>query len=161
MDDDTLAKVFVVYDSKYGNTKLVAEKIVEGIREFGGIETAIGYVKEIDIGKVVDYDAIVFGAPNHMGSPSRAMKKFVDRFAEIDLKSKNVAVFGTYSGRARPVDRAVKKLEKMAQKKLPNLNRILPALSIRVKGIPGPIVEGELPKCVDFGKQIAGQISRR
>jgi flavodoxin len=155
-----LVKVFVVYDSKHGNTKLVAEKILEGIREFVGIETAIGYVKEIDIEKVADYDAIVLGAPNHMGRPSRTMKKFVDRLAELDLKAKNVAVFGTYSGRVRPVDRAVKKLGKMAEKKLPNLTLISPGLSIRVNGIPGPIVEGELPKCVDFGKKIAGQISQ-
>ncbi len=153
-----MVKVFVVYDSKYGNTKLAAENILEGIKEFGEIETAIGYVKEIDIGKVADYDAIVLGAPNHMGRPSRTMKKFVDRLAELDLKTKNVAVFGTYSGNARPVDRAVKKLEKMAQKKLPNLKLISPGLSIRVKGIPGPIVEGELPKCVDFGKKIANQL---
>ena len=153
-----MVKVFVVYDSKYGNTKLVAEKILEGIREFGGIETAIGYVKEIDIGKVADSDAIVLGAPNHMGRPSRTMKKFIDRLAELDLKAKNVAVFGTYSGRARPMDRAVKKLEKMAKKKLPNLNQISPGLSIKVNGIPGPIVEGELPKCVDFGKKIATQL---
>lgn len=155
-----MVKVFVVYDSKHGNTKLVAEKILEGIREFVGIETAIGYVKEIDIEKVADYDAIVLGAPNHMGRPSRTMKKFVDRLAELDLKAKNVAVFGTYSGRVRPVDRAVKKLGKMAEKKLPNLTLISPGLSIRVNGIPGPIVEGELPKCVDFGKKIAGQINQ-
>jgi multimeric flavodoxin WrbA len=155
-----LVKVFAVYDSKHGNTKLVAEKILDGIREFVGIETAIGYVKEIDIEKVADYDAIVLGAPNHMGRPSRTMKKFVDRLAELDLKAKNVAVFGTYSGRVRPVDRAVKKLGKMAEKKLPNLTLISPGLSIRVNGIPGPIVEGELPKCVDFGKKIACQINQ-
>ena len=152
-----MVKVIVVYDSKYGNTKLAAENILEGIREFGEIETAIGYVKEIDIEKMADYDSIVLGAPNHMGRPSRTMKKFVDRLAELDLKAKNAAVFGTYSGRARPVDRAVKKLEKMMEKKLPNLKLISPGLSIRVKGIPGPIVEGELPKCVNFGKKIAGQ----
>ena len=153
-----MAKVFVVYDSKYGNTKLTAENILEGIREVGGIETAIGYVKEIEIGKVADYDAIVLGAPNHMGRPSRTMKKFIDRLAELDLKAKNVAVFGTYSGRERPVDRAVKKLEKMVEKKLPNLSLISPGLSIRVNGIPGPLVEGELPKCVGFGKKIATQL---
>jgi multimeric flavodoxin WrbA len=44
-----LVKVFVVYDTKYGNTKLAGETIVEGIREVEGIETSIGYVKEIDI----------------------------------------------------------------------------------------------------------------
>jgi flavorubredoxin len=150
-----LVKIFVIYDTKYGNTKLAGEKILEGIGQVEGIETAIGYVKEIDTGKVADYDAIILGAPNHMGRPSRTMKKFVDRLAELDLKEKNVAVFGTYSGKERPVDRAVKKLEKMVQKKLPNLKLISPGLSIRVNGIPGPIVEGELPKCVDFGKKIA------
>ena len=153
-----MAKVFVVYDSKYGNTKLTAENILEGIREVGGIETAIGYVKEVDVEKVDDYEALVLGAPNHMGRPSRTMKKFIDRLAELDLKAKNVAVFGTYSGRERPVDRAVKKLEKMVEKKLPKLSLISPGLSIRVNGIPGPLVEGELPKCVDFGKKIANQI---
>jgi flavorubredoxin len=154
-----LVKVFVVYDSKYGNTKLAAENILAGISEEGTvIETAIGYVKEIDIGKVADYDGVVFGAPNHMGRPSRTMKKFVDRLAEIDLKAKDVAVFGTYSGRERTVDRAVRKLEKMVEKKFPKLNLISPGLSIRVNGIPGPIVEGELPKCVDFGKKIAGKL---
>jgi flavodoxin len=34
-------KAFVVYDTKCGNTKLVAEKIVEGMMEVEGIETAI------------------------------------------------------------------------------------------------------------------------
>jgi flavorubredoxin len=152
-----LVKIFVIYDTKYGNTKLAGEKILEGIGQVEGIETAIGYVKEIDTGKVADYDAIILGAPNHMGRPSRTMKKFVDRLAELDLKEKNVAVFGTYSGKERPVDRAVKKLEKIVQKKLPNLKLISPGLSIRVNGIPGPIVEGELPKCVDFGVKIASQ----
>ncbi len=155
-----LVKVFVVYDTKYGNTKLAGETIVEGLREVEGIETSIGYVKEIDIGKMVDYDAIVLGAPNHMGRPSRTMKKFVNRLTELDLKAKNVAVFGTYSGRVRDPDRAVKKLEKMAEKKLPNLKLISPSLSIRVNGIPGPLVEGELPKCKDFGRRIANQLKQ-
>ena len=64
-------KVFIVYDTKYGNTKLSAETIVEGIREVEGVEVTVGYVKEIDIGKLVDYDALVLGAPNHMGRPPK------------------------------------------------------------------------------------------
>jgi menaquinone-dependent protoporphyrinogen IX oxidase len=156
-----LVKVFVAYDTKYGNTKLAAETIVEGIREVEGIETSIGYIKEIDVGKLADYDAIVLGAPNHMGRPSQTLKKFVNSLAELDLKAKNLAVFGTYSGRARDPDRAVKKLEQTTEKKFPNLKLISPSLSIRVHGIPGPLVEGELPKCKDFGRRIANQLSRR
>ena len=150
-----MAKVFVIYDSRHGNTKLAGETVVEGLKEVAGIEVSIGYVKEIDIGSLASYDLIVLGAPNHMGRPSQTMQKFVNRLAEIDLKEKKMAVFGTYSGRVRDPDRAVKRLEKMAEKKLPNLRLILPSLSIRVKGIPGPLIVGELPKCKDFGRRIA------
>ena len=70
-----LAKVFVAYDTKYGNTKLVAESILKGINEVGGIDAAMGYVKEADVKKMADYDVIVLGAPNHMGRPSRTIKR--------------------------------------------------------------------------------------
>ena len=156
-----MVKVFIAYDSKYGNTKLAAENILEGIREVEGIETAIGYVKEIDVEKVADCDAIVLGAPNHMGRPSQTMRKFADRLSKFDLKAKDVAVFGTYSGRENPIDRAARKLGEMVEKKMPNLRLISPGLSIRVNGITGPVFEGELPKCVDFGKKIASKLELR
>jgi len=110
-----LIRILVAYDTKYGNTKLAAESIVEGIREVDGFEASIGYVNEIDIGRLADYDAIVLGAPNHMGRPSQTMKKFVNGLADLALKAKNAAVFGTYSGRVRTPDRAVRKLEKMVE----------------------------------------------
>ncbi len=156
-----MTKIFIAYDTKYGNTKLAAERILEGIKEVEGLETSIGYVKEIDVGKMAEYDALILGAPNHMGRPSQTMKKFVNKLAELDLKAKYVAVFGTYSGNERPVDRAVRKLEQMIQKSVPNSNLIVPSISIRVRGIPGPIVEGELPKCVEFGRKVAAQLTRR
>ena len=151
--------VFIAYDSKYGNTKLAAESVLEGMRENRTIEAAIGSVKETDPKSIAEYDAIVFGAPNHMGRPSKTMKKFVDDLAGLELKTKHVAVFGTYAGRIRADDRALKKLERMVQEKLPNARLVLPGLSVRVNGVKGPVVEGELPKCVEFGKKIAGQLS--
>jgi flavorubredoxin len=157
-EGELLVTVFVVYDSKYGNTKLAAESIMKGMQAVEGVKTAIGYVKDVDVEKLADYDVIVLGAPNHMGRPSRAIKKFVDNLAGFELKAKYVAVFGTYAGRIRPVDRAVKKMEKIVEKKLPNVKLISPSLSVRVNGVTGPIVEGELPKCVNFGKKIANQL---
>ena len=46
----------------------------------------------------------------------------------------------------------------MAEVKLPKINLISRSLSVRVNGVTGPLVEGELPKCVDFGKKIASQL---
>ena len=73
-----LVKVFVIYDTKYGNTKLVAENIVDGLRGVEGLETAISDVKEVDFEKVADSDVILIGTPNHIGSPTRIIKNLAD-----------------------------------------------------------------------------------
>jgi flavorubredoxin len=133
---------------------------LEGLKQVEGIEAAVGYAKEVDFQSLVCYNALIVGAPNHMGRPSSTMKKFIDLLAELDLKAKNMAVFGTYSGRKRPVDRAVKKkLEIIVGKKLTKLKLLSPSLSVRVKGVTGPVAEGELSKCKEFGNRIANQLS--
>ena len=151
-----MVKVFVVYDTKYGNTKLVAETIVEGLREVEGIETAISDVEEVDLEKLATYDAILIGAPNHMGGPSRTIRKFIDKLGKLDLKAKWVAVFDTFLG--GDFEKAVKKMEKRIGEKIPSLKLIIPGLSIRVDGMKGPITDGELPKCKEFGKKVATQL---
>jgi flavorubredoxin len=153
----SMVNVFILYDSKYGNTKLVAEKIADGLKSEATMVNA-GYVREVGLDEVVCSDLIVLGAPNHMGRPSRTMKRFIDYLATADLKATKVAVFGTYAGRARPIDRAVKKLESMVKARLPNLKLVLPGLSVRVNGIKGPVVDGELDRCVEFGSSIAAQL---
>jgi menaquinone-dependent protoporphyrinogen IX oxidase len=77
-------KVFVVYDTKYGNTKLAAETIVEGMREVEGIETAMSDVEEIDLEKVTDYDAILIGSPNHWGDLSAVSKGLSTNLANLN-----------------------------------------------------------------------------
>jgi len=149
-------KVIVVYESKYGNTKLVAETIIEGMNEVEGIETVLGELKEVDLNKVSDYDAILIGSPNHWGGPVGGIKKLIDKLGKLDLKAKWVAVFDTYLG--GDFEKAVKKMEKRIGEKVPEFKQIAPGLSIKVQGMKGPLVEGELPKCKEFGNKIATQI---
>jgi len=49
-------------------------------------------------------------------------------------------------------------MEKRIHEKVPNLKLTASGLSIKVGGMKGPIVEGELPKCKDFGKKVATQL---
>jgi len=151
-----LARVFVVYDTKYGNTKIVAEKIVEGMKEVGGIETAISDVEKVNLENVADSDAILIGSPNHVGGPVRGINKLIDKLGKLDLKAKWVAVFDTYLG--GDYEKAVKKMEKRIAEKIPGLKLMVPGLSIKVAGTKGPIAEGELPKCKEFGEKIANQL---
>jgi hypothetical protein len=61
---------------------------------------------------------------------------------------------------AKDYEKAVKKMEKRIIDKVPEIRLLTPSLSIRVDGMKGPISEGELPKCKDFGGTIASQVSR-
>jgi len=153
---DLLAKVIVAYESKYGNTRLVAEAIIEGMREVEGIETVLSELKEADLDKVPDYDAILIGSPNHWGGPTRGVRKFIDKLSKLNLEGKLFAVFDTCLG--KDFEKAVKKMEKRINEKVPGIKQIAPGLSIRVQGMKGPLVEGELPKCKEFGSKIATQI---
>jgi len=151
-----MVKVFIVYDTKHGNTKIVAERILEGMKQVKGIEPTTSDVEEVNPEKVADSDAILIGAPNHWGSPSRTIRKFIDKLAKLKMKTKWVAVFDTYLG--EDFEKAVKKMEKQIGERLPNLKLITSGLSIRVEEMKGPIAEGELSKCRDFGRKIAEQL---
>ena len=128
-----MAKVIVAYESKYGNTRLVAETIIDGMKEVKGIETVLNELKEVDLNKIPDYDAILVGSPNHFGRPTRGIKKFIDKLGKLNLKGKLGAVFDTYLG--GNFEKAVKKMEKRINEKVPGLKLVAPGLSIKVQGM--------------------------
>jgi len=150
-----MAKVLLVYESKYGNTKLVAETIAEGIKEVSDNQTTIYELKEIELKQPPDFDVILIGSPNHMGRPTGGVKKFINELGRLNVKGKYIAAFDTYM--AKDYEKAVKKMEKRINEKMPEFILLTPSLSIRVDGMKGPITEGELPKCKDFGRTIASQ----
>ena len=88
----------------------------KAIKQVEGIEATIGYAKEVDIQRLISYDALILGAPNHMANPSRTMKKFVEKIFELELKAKTVAVFGTYSGRVKKSRQSSEKTRKNCRK---------------------------------------------
>jgi flavodoxin len=151
------AKVIVVYESKYGNAKLVAETIAAGMREVEGTETVVSEVKEVDLSKLPDYDAILVGSPTHIGGPTGGIKKFIGKLGKLPLEGKFFAAFATYL-LGKSFEQATKKLEKRIRDKVPGAKLAAPGLSIRVDGMKGPISEGELPKCKEFGNKIAAQM---
>ena len=149
----------MVYETKFGNTKEAAEKIAEGMKEVEQIKTEVINVNDVDYSKVRDFDAIIIGSPTWAGNCTDTIKNFINELAGLSLNEKSYAVFDTNTGLPL-LSKAVKKMEKRIGKKLPDLKRILPGLPIRVKGTKGPIVEGELPKCQNFGKEIASNLQQ-
>ncbi len=73
-----MSKIVIVYHSGYGHTKKVAEAIAAGsAAELLAID-AEGNLPEGGWDTLAAADAIVFGAPTYMGSPSWQFKKFAD-----------------------------------------------------------------------------------
>lgn len=155
---NTTVKVIIVYESKYGNTKHAAETIMESLNEDGGIEASIKELKEVNPGDLQNYNAILIGSPNHLGGPTRGIKKFIEKLGTLQLEGKMFAVFDTYMG--KDFEKATKKMEKQISERAPGLKQIALGLSIRVLGMKGPIAEGELQKCKEFGKNIATQLKK-
>lgn len=151
-----MARAIIIYESKYGNTKLVADAIAEGIRQVSGVEPAVRELGEVDPGGLAEFDAVIIGSPNHIGNATRSIRKFIDELGKINLDGKLTAVFDTYMG--KDFEKTVKKMEKQISEKIPSLLLAAPGLSIRVDGMKGPITEGELPKCQDFGVRIGNQL---
>jgi flavodoxin len=151
-----MAGAIIIYESKYGNTRLVAEKIAEGMRQVSGVEVEVRELKEINPGGLSEFDAIVIGSPNHMGNATRSIRKFIDGLAKFSFEGKLAAVFDTCIG--KDFEKAVKKMEKQVGEKAPSLSLAAPGLSVRVEGMKGPIIEGELPRCQEFGIAIGNRL---
>ena len=151
-----MAKAIIIYESRYGNTRQVAEQIAEGMRQIRGTEVTLAEVKQEDLNAVVNFDAILIGSPNHMGRPTRGIRRSIDNLDKLKLDNKKVAVFDTYL--SKDFEKAVKKMEKQIVDKAPGLILAAPGLSIRVDGMKGPISADELPKCKEFGVNIATRL---
>lgn len=146
-------KILIAYDSKYGNTKKVAELIGEGLKTVEGNTVSIENVKEINLEKDETYDLILIGSPNHVGSHIGSVKKFIKKLASASLKGDNYAVFDTYVG--KDFEKVTSKMEKQIVKVIPNMKKVSSGLSIKVGGMKGPIVDEDLPKCKEFGIKLA------
>ena len=74
----------VVYHSGYGHTAKQAEAVFEGMNKVDGVECASLSVDDLVDAEAAAWatldaaDAIVFGCPTYMGSPSAGMKTFME-----------------------------------------------------------------------------------
>ncbi len=151
-----MKKVIIVFESVYGNTKKIAEAISEGINNIEGVECVVKKTGEIHTDDLCDYDAILFGCPNHNQEPALNLVKFIDRAAIVHLKAKIGAAFDTYTGGNKDV--AVAKLETKIQEKLPGVS-LEGRLSAKVTGRKGPLADDEESRALDFGTQFAKMLA--
>ncbi|MFH1269807.1 MAG: flavodoxin domain-containing protein [Candidatus Omnitrophota bacterium] len=72
-----MAKALVIYYSRSGNTRKMAESVAEGIKS-AGMEAVIKDVKDMDAQELLEYDAIAIGSPTYYGTMAAEIKKLLD-----------------------------------------------------------------------------------
>ena len=72
-----MAKALVVYYSKSGNTKKMAELVSDGLKK-EGLEVTLKDVKDVKSDELLNYDCIVMGSPTYYGSMAAEIKKLLD-----------------------------------------------------------------------------------
>lgn len=73
-----MAKVLVLYYSRTGNTRQMAETVAEGAKQ-AGAETTLCDVEVCTLEQLLEYDGIVAGSPTYYGIVAGKLKDFFDR----------------------------------------------------------------------------------
>jgi len=72
-----MAKAIVIYYSRTGNTKKMAQIIAESMNE-ADLQTVCKSVSDIKAEELLDYDAIVIGSPTYYGHMAGPVKQLID-----------------------------------------------------------------------------------
>lgn len=162
-------KGIVVYDSYYGNTKKVAEAIVEQIKSEGH-EAELRGVRE-DYPSPPQGDFILVGSPNRFGGVTGRTKRYVKRLDRSVWKDKPVAVFTTVARKPEGelTEKQKASYEKWALRAGPKLrdkakDRGLKAvdkvLYVEVKDQKGPLVDNGIEQTKQFVNEFLQAIKR-
>ena len=72
-----MAEALVIYYSRSGNTKKMAQAIGEGFNK-EGIKAAVKSVAEVNVDELLKADALIIGSPTYYGSMAAEIKKLLD-----------------------------------------------------------------------------------
>jgi NAD(P)H dehydrogenase (quinone) len=90
-------QVLIMYYSRTGYTKKLAEEIAKGVRKVDGVECVVKATSEITEDDFLTADGIIAGSPVYFGSMAAELKAIFDKFVEIReyMENKVGAAFAT------------------------------------------------------------------
>ena len=140
-------KAVIIYDSRSGNTGMMAKAIEEGMKE-AGVAVVSERTVNASANDLIDVDAVVLGAPTYHHDLIASMKTFLFEMEKADLKGKIGAAFGSFGWSGESVQMMTDTMKHVF-----GMNVIEPGLKMLRR--PG---EGSLKQCREFGRKIAGKV---
>jgi flavodoxin len=155
-------KCMIVYESHFGNTRIVAEAIAAELESAGHqaeLRSVRGRHPEPPRG-----DILFLGSPIRMGAVSGRMKRYIGKLDADAWKGKPIVVFTTIlklpENATDEQKRSQEKWDRGAGRKLGELARsagfdaVEGHLSVEVKGLRGPLVETGIESTRQFTRTL-------
>jgi len=94
-----MAKVLIIYHSKTGNTKSMAEAVEEGLKR-EDVEVIRKKIEETSVDDLLDPDGIIIGSPTYFAATTAEVKRFIDESIKHfgKLEGKVGAAFASAGG---------------------------------------------------------------
>ncbi len=90
-------QALILYFSKGGNTKKLAEKIAQGVEEVEGVKALLKSTSEVTKDDFLDSDGVIAGSPVYFAVMAAELKKIFDEFIVVrkKMEGKVGAAFAT------------------------------------------------------------------
>ena len=140
-----MGKVLVVYATRTGQTKDIANLIAEGIR-FGGEEAKVVNVTEVKKDThLAGYDGYVFGSATYHGEMMQGMKTMLFLGEKADLGGKVGGSFGAFGWSGEAPDRIYDTMKNIFE-----MDMVSGPLRLKSASLGGGIQMAQ-----DYGREIA------
>ncbi len=143
-----MPNALIVYATRGGNTRKIAEIIAEGIRLTGADADIMNAntVKKEDIFE--GYDAYVFGSATYHGEMMQSMKTLLFLAEKASLSEKIGSSFGAYGWSGEASYRIFETMENIF-----NMNMVSGPLRLKSSGLGGAKEMAQ-----DYGREIGGKM---
>lgn len=82
-------KVLILYYSKGGNTRKLAEAIAQGASQVDGVEAALRHTRDVTKDDFLKADGLVVGSPVYFGTMAAQLKQVLDDFVSVRKRMEN------------------------------------------------------------------------
>ncbi len=82
-------KVLVLYFSKGGNTRRLAEAVAAGVNDISGAEAVLKKTDQVTKEDFLEASAIIAGSPVYFGTMAAQLKQVFDEFVSVRKKMEN------------------------------------------------------------------------
>lgn len=137
--------LLIVYNTRTGNTELMARAVEQGVKAVQGVDVVLSY--HINPSQLEAADAVIVGVPTYNHRPSLDIQNLLEKAVanNITLKGKTAAAFGSYGWSGEGPKQVLEILQKeleMNVSETPIMSNYKPDEEI-------------LRKCREMGKRIA------